>query len=251
MARQSLCILCLFAGLPVFAAAESPPNKETEASLTRLLQALLRDSVPPVLYEGQQNWGKQAMVSELRFKGVKPVVEKVSRNDGTWRKYKVTPRNLPSTFKVELSDLKKIDADKQTFKIYLTFMVNVEMDQQNWESGTRLYAGSVKARLRLHLGLDFESTLKLDTSKATLLPDAIFRLRVTKANLWYNELVVEHLGGVGGTTAKVVGDVVHDAVKQWRPSLERNLQEKANAAIVKAADTKEIKLSFGSWLGGK
>lgn len=251
MACRFIGVVCLLASLPTFARAQSPTNKEAAANLTQLLQPLLLDALPPVLYEGQQNWGKQSLVSEIHFKGIKPVIRKVPRNDGTWRKFKVTTRNLPSTFRVKLTDLRQLDADRQAFKIYLTFMLNMEMEQQHWESGVRFYAGSAKARLRLNLDLDCESTLKLDTSKSVLLPDAVFRLRVTRANVSYNELVVEHIGGLGGAAAKFIGDTLHDAVKQWRPSIERNLRDQANAAIVKAADTKEIKLSFGSWLGAK
>jgi hypothetical protein len=33
-------------------------------------------------------------------------------------------------------------------------------------------------------------------------------------------------------------------VTQWRPSLERDLLEKANAAIVKAGENKEVRLSL-------
>ena len=41
-----------------------------------------------------------------------------------------------------------------------------------------------------------------------------------------------------------VGDLVIDLVKKVKPDLERQLLEKGNAAIVKAAGTKEIKLEL-------
>jgi hypothetical protein len=40
-------------------------------------------------------------------------------------------------------------------------------------------------------------------------------------------------------------------VKQLKPSLERKLLEKGNAAIVKAADSKEVRVSLTKLLGGK
>lgn len=250
MVLRKLACLCLFASFPLLGNAQPPAPKEAAENLTQLLRPLLLDSIPPVLYEGKSNWGKQTLVSHIHWKGLKPTIVKAPRNDGVWRKCQVTPRALAGNFVLHLSDLKAVNADTQTFKIYLSFPINMEMEQQNWESGVRLYSGGVKARLKIHLGLDCESTLKLDTS-TSLLPDAVFRLRVTKANLWYNELAVEHIAGVGGAAAQIIGDTIHDAVKQWRPSLERKMLDKANAAIVKAADTKEVKLSLGSWLGGK
>ena len=40
-------------------------------------------------------------------------------------------------------------------------------------------------------------------------------------------------------------------MEQWRPSLERNLLEKADAAIVKAGDTQEVRLSVEKLLKGE
>ena len=123
----------------------------------------------------------------------------------------------------------------------------VEFEEWIWESGIRLYSGSLRARMRVHLHLDCEVTVRLEPSK-TFLPDAVFRLRVVKANLSYDQLVVEHIAGIGGSGAKLLGEAVHGALKQWHPSLERDLLAKANAAIVKAGDTREVKLSLASLL---
>ena len=77
------------------------------------------------------------------------------------------------------------------------------------------------------------------------------RMRVKEAKLNYYDLTVEHTAGVGGDLAKTFGDVFHEAVKTLKPSLEQKLLSKANAAIVKAADTKEVRLGLGKLFGGK
>ena len=81
-----------------------------------------------------------------------------------------------------------------------------------------------------------------------MLPDAVIRLRATKANLKYDNLVVEHAAGLGGAAAKLMGDAAHRLVSELKPSLERDLLAKADAAIVKAADTKEIHVKLGDLL---
>jgi hypothetical protein len=75
-------------------------------------------------------------------------------------------------------------------------------------------------------------------------------VKVTEAKLFYEKLVIEHTAGIGGDAAKLLGDAVIDMVKQAKPSLERDLLKKANAAIVKAADTKEIRVSLEAFLKG-
>jgi hypothetical protein len=98
--------------------------------------------------------------------------------------------------------------------------------------------------------LDCENTIRTEPGKS-FIPDVIFRLRVTKATVWYEDLKFERLAGIGGDVGPVLGEAVHDAINRWRPSLERDLLAKANAAIVKAADTKEVRLSLGGLFDAK
>jgi hypothetical protein len=55
---------------------------------------------------------------------------------------------------------------------------------------------------------------------------------------------VEHIAGVGGETAKLLGEGVRGALRQWHPSLERELRAKAEAAIVKAGDSRDVRLNM-------
>jgi hypothetical protein len=57
-------------------------------------------------------------------------------------------------------------------------------------------------------------------------------------------LTIDHTAGLDGEDAKKVGDLVIDLIKKVMPDLERQLLERGNAAIVKAAGTKEIKLQL-------
>ena len=104
--------------------------------------------------------------------------------------------------------------------------------------------------MRLRLTLNCEALTRFEKN-GTWLPDTVFRLRVVKADFQYDNLVVEHTGGVSGEAAKVLGDAVVGGMRRWKPSLERKLVEKANAAVVKAGDTKEVRFSLVEMMGGK
>ncbi len=121
-----------------------------------------------------------------------------------------------------MSDLKNTGADRQTFKVLLAFQAGVEYEKQNWDMGVRLWSNSARARLQLKVALDCENLLRIEPTKS-LLPDIVFRLRVIKADVAYDNLVVEHIAGVGGTAARLIGDALHGAVKACKPSLERDL----------------------------
>ncbi len=244
------CLLSISLVAPVDAQLSSA-DETALSGLSEPLRNLLRDALPATLYEGSHNWGKTSPVPHaLHWKGLKPRIVTEPRNDGVWRRIKVTSRDLPRTLVVRLSDLRQTGSDKMTFKAYLSFQAGVTFDQWIWESGVRLYSGGVRARMRVHLPLECEALVRLEPGK-TFLPDAVLRLRVVKADLHYDHLVVEHIAGIGGTGAKLVGEALHSSLKFWRPSLERDLLAKANAAIVKAGDTREIRLSLSSLLKAK
>jgi hypothetical protein len=72
---------------------------------------------------------------------------------------------------------------------------------------------------------------------------------VLQSEAGYDNFAVEHVPGMGGEMAKVLGDAFHAGMKQWHPSREGNLIARANEAIVKAGDTREIRVGLAALLG--
>ena len=248
-------LAALAGGLSAQPAKPAKPAKSAKqqslAELSKALGPLLADALPPVLYEKETDWGRTSMVAHaIHWRGLRPEIRKTPRNDGTWRKIKITARNPRQNVDIRLYGLKQKSEDKQIFQADLAFLCGVEYDQQNWESGIRLWSGSVRARLRVKAHLECENVIRVEPGKS-FFPDIVFRLRVTKASVTYDDLVVEHIAGVGGTAAKVIGEAFHDVLNQWRPSVERNLLARANAAIVKAADTREVRIGLGGLFSEK
>jgi hypothetical protein len=126
---------------------------------------------------------------------------------------------------------------------FIAFDAHLEYHHQIWRAGIKWYDASARARLRLKLTLDCEVTSRVEAG-ALLLPEAVVRLRVVRSDLRFDNFVVEHVGGVGGEAAKLFGDAVQGSLREWHPGLERDLLARANAAIVKAGDTKEVRLSL-------
>jgi len=237
--------------LPLTLFAQTPaPKDETLDQLGKALKPLLISVVPKTLHERTDNWGHQVMVPVgIKWRGVRPQVSKSLRNHAEWKRLLITANDLQRTLDLKIYDVKNVSPEKQTFKVLLKFQMEVMYEQQNWESGLRLWSGSVRARAQVKLDMDCEDTLTVDTKE--LLPDFVFRMRVTGARVGYDKLVVEHINGIGGDAAKIIGKAAHDVMNQWRPSIERDLLAKASASIVKAADTREIRIGFGSLLKSK
>jgi hypothetical protein len=181
---------------------------------------------------------------------LKPRKQEKLKNDGIWRRIKVEAVNPDKSLTLNVFNVRKPEKGKLTFDVLVTVQTKITFEQQIWESGVKLYGGSTRARCRPILLLRCESTTR-SVKTDSIFPDVVFRMRVLDAKLTYDQFVVEHTAGIGGDAAKVLGDAVHDFIKQVRPSIERNMLEKANKAIVKAADTKEVKLGVGKLLDGK
>lgn len=219
------------------------------------LRGYLVRALPHTLLEDNSHWGQQKWVTRgiaWRGKGlrVRPFRKRKLKNHGRWWKVRVTADRPQDTLIVDMRDVLQPERGRMLFTTYVAMDLRVYYDQQNWRSGIRIWAGSVRARLRVKLVLHCEAIAKLDT-KGKILPDVVLRLRVWKAHLHYDNLVFEHVPGVGGELAKMLGALVIGSMKQWRPSLERELLARANAAIVKAADTKEVRISLLKLLKGK
>ncbi len=102
--------------------------------------------------------------------------------------------------------------------------------------------------MRILLTLDCEVQSRMEKTNQ-LLPDMVFRFRVLGSDLKYDNLTVTHVPGIGGELAQALGEAIRASVKQLRPNLEKKLLAKANAAIIKAADTKEVRISLAKLFG--
>lgn len=218
-------------------------------ALEGVLRSALIQFLPNPLYEASPNWGKQrptAHALHWHRKGLllRPEIRREPRNDGTWRKYVLTSRNLPDTLIIDIRQVQFPEPLRMQFELFLSFDAAAEYTHHVWESGVRLYAGSVRARFRAKLTLQCEATARLEPTKS-IVPDAVFTVQVVKARLGYDNLVVEHIPGIGGSAARLLGRAFHEALDQWHPSVERGLLERANAAILRAGHTREVRISLG------
>lgn len=219
------------------------------------IRGYLVRSLPVPLYEASPGWGQTVPVTRgLKWKGqgldVHPETIEIPKNDGKWRHVRVTAEHPADTLVFDIRDLQQPEPGRLTFTVFLSFDARVVYDQQNWHHGHRLYSGSAEARFRLKATLNCEATVRL-VAGSLLVPDAILRLHVVRADVNYDNFVMEHVGGIGGEAAKVLGDAGRGGLRQWRPSLEQNLLAKANAAIEKAGDTKEVRVSLTDLLKKK
>ncbi|HEV8061992.1 MAG TPA: hypothetical protein VGP68_19090 [Gemmataceae bacterium] len=223
-------------------------QESTASSLAGSLRALLLPQIPNPLYEKRDNWNHTIEVAgHIHWEGQgldsKPKVVKTPKNHGLWKHVTIRSPNVAQSLLVNVQNVQQLELGRSTFDVILVLPAEVEYEQQNWERGVKLYSGSVRARLRVSLTLTCELTTKIEPT-SRLLPEMVLRLRVLHATTAYDQLVVEHLPGIGGQAAQILGNVIVENMKKWHPSVEYNLLERLNAAIVKAGDSKDIRVGL-------
>jgi hypothetical protein len=260
--RRAIVGALVLAGA-VGAAAAAPPAAAPDpaallggnnpAELAASLRSTLLTFLPTPLYEDHKHWGGQKEVTRgLKWKGegldfhAEP--QRSLKNDGLWWRVKVTADDLEKTLVFEVRDVQRPEPGKMTFAAFVSFGTEIEYERQRWDAGHRIFSTSIRGRANVNLTLHCEATTRFE-DKGHLFPDTIFRMRVTSSDFRYEHVKFEHVAGVGGEAAKLIGEAARANLHLWKPSLEQKLVDKANAAIVKAGDTKEVRIGLGKLFG--
>lgn len=219
-------------------AAAPPPAEDPYNFLSGQIRGFVLSHLPDPLYEDVKKWGQQKKNARGKMK-----------NDGRWMKVRITGRDLARSLYVRIEPGKK-EPGRTLFNVHVSLDAGIQLDRQTWRMGLRLYSGSTRARVRIHLTLVCELTQRVEKAKAWL-PDYVFRLRVVHSDFRHEHPIVEHTAGIGGDGARLLGELMLGVVKAAKPGLERDLAAKINAAVVKAGDTQEVRVSLADLVAGK
>src|SRR5262249_12501974 len=145
------------------------------------VRELVVHALPETLYDKSPNWGHQANVPQaLKWSPSRPLRTEVKyawKNDGTWRKARVTTTRGANNLEFALRDLNSPESGKVTFTVFAAFDTRIHYEQQNWKAGVRLFSGSADARVRFKVILACEAVTRTEKGKGWL-PDMVFRVRV-------------------------------------------------------------------------
>lgn len=223
------------------------------ARVAELLRGEMLKKVPDPLVKSDKDWGTQKAVAVRYREGFRrwsePVVEKV--NDGLWRKYSA---GIPEPDKIGVAVTELVHGPDGTFDVTVvvaTERIDLHMEHQLWRNGRRFYAGETNAHCKGALEVKAAVATKTEAKAGSFFPDVTLVVKVTDAKLHYDGIVVDKTLGFEGEKAEAVGDLAIKAVRGLAPDLEARLKEKAEAAIVKAAGTREFKVELDKALGKK
>lgn len=223
----------------------------TETAVSKLLRDLIIQKLPSPALETRHNWDhkKEVVVGwDIERRGRLDWIRtprKELKNDSLWTHLVVTLKDPAKNLNFQIEDLKPSDGGRIAFTAKLQSSdVHLKFEQRIWKRGVRVMSNETRATCQAAVHMQCVLGRRLEADPGTSLPAVVLKLNVTKAEIYYDKLMVEHTLGVGGDAAKIIGETTHKLLTQIKPNLERDLIAKANAAIVKAANDKEVRVGL-------
>ncbi len=233
-------------------AAESAHPADPAAALTKLIQKLLPRYLPDPLAQTSENWGQQKEVYGVRrsIRDWKIVSEPYHawRNEGTWRRLTL---RVPQAQDIRVAVIGLQQPRSACLRGTLeaaTPRVELELEQQLWRNGLRLYGCTTRAHCQARVLLDCELTCRCQLPPWRLLPDYTIHVAVRNARLDYGDLTVDRIIGLEGRPAEFVGQRLREIIRLFKPRFEEQIRQKAEAAIVRALNERELHIQPQEWL---
>lgn len=225
------------------------PQPEEVAAISKMMREMALKKMPDPLVKANDGWGKQKefVVGKVILRNPKrfgPEAPREMVNDGMWRRFTISARDPEKTFAIGISEITRPEADKMLVTINVAMEINFRVEQQLWKRGLRIYSGETRGHCQSALQLKVNVAHKTVPKPGSFFPDVVLKVTTTDAKIFYDKLVIDHTAGLDGEDAKAMGDLMVDVVKAVMPNLEKELLDKGNAAIVKAAGTREIKVEL-------
>ncbi|HMP59830.1 MAG TPA: hypothetical protein PKD86_10785 [Gemmatales bacterium] len=223
-----------------------------QAALTATLRPLLQAALPTPLYQKSDRWGDtRPTPNGVKWRGqglrVRPEVQFSDKNHGRWQRLRVEGQGLPDTLVFQVYNLHSPSPDRRAFEVFAGLPVRLIYEEQRWESGVRLYSTEVRARARVAVVLKCETRINLGFRG--LMPDVALRLDITDLNVGYDGLSFEHVAGVGGEAAEQWGRLLVGVLRQGKPSIERDLRQRIEEALLRAVRKKELQVRLSQLWG--
>ncbi|MBP3955932.1 hypothetical protein J8F10_11615 [Gemmata sp. G18] len=230
------------------------PTPQEIAALSKTLRTLALANLPNPLVKANDGWGsqKEYVVGAVMLRNAKrfgPDAPRQMVNDGLWRRTTVLARKPDDTLNVAIAELVRHDVNTATLVLDTEMEIDFRVEHQLWKRGLQLYSGETRGHCKAGLKLKVEVVSKTEKDPGSFFPKVTLLIKVTDAKLFHDKIAIDHVAGLDGEDAKSAGNFVLDTVKTIKPDLEKQLLDKANAAIMKAAGSKEIKLELDKILG--
>ena len=209
----------------------------------------------PETYHNDKKWGQTKQIVsglDIRTQGGRLHTRRRRKEveHGRWLRYDVHLGDPSDPDRLDIRVLRAEQGEDRRlrFDVQIDTVVDVHLQQQRWNLGTKLFSLSVDARATLRLMLTGDIAFELDFTRIP--PDVLADPRILSTDLQLVDLDVDRIGKIGGDVAESVGDLVKRVIREeYLPEQQAKIMTKLNSQIDRRRD--RLRLSAGEWLTRK
>jgi len=209
----------------------------------------------PETYHNDKKWGQTKQIVsglDIHTKGGRLHTRRRRKavEHGRWLRYDVHLGDPSDPDRLDIRVLRAEQGEDRRlrFDIQVDTVVDIHLQQQRWNLGTKLFSLSVDARAKLRLMLSGDIAFELDLTRIP--PDVLADPRILSTDLQLVDLDVDRIGKIGGDVAESVGDLVKRVIREeYLPEQQAKITNKLNGQIERRRD--RLRLSAGEWLTRK
>lgn len=206
----------------------------------------------PESYHNDKGWGKKTRV----YAGVK-----LTKHDGIlstkrqwkelghgrWVRYDIRLRdpNDPGRLAIRITRAELGEDRRIHFEAQIDTLLDVEVHQERWNLGTRLFSVSVLAQASLRMVVAGDIGFEFDLTRVP--PDVLADPHIASTQLTLVNLRVDRVSKIGGEVAEAVGDIAEKIIRdEYLPKQQAKITDRLNGQIDRRRD--RLRLSASDWL---
>jgi hypothetical protein len=204
--------------------------------------------VLPASYHGEKDWGKKTRVHagvKVDMKDGRLTTHKRYKElgHGRWIRYDVHLHNPadPGRLDIRVTRAEQGPDQRIHFDAQIDTLLDLDVHQERWNLGTRLFSVSLKGQARLRMLISGDIGMEFDLTRIP--PDILVDPRIVSTELVLVDLNVDRISKIGGEVADAVGDVIKNVIREeYLPKQQAAITTKLNRQI----DRRRDRLRFGA-----
>lgn len=206
----------------------------------------------PSTYHSDKDWGKQTQLyAGVRFtKHDRRLSTKrrwVEVDHGRWIQYDIDLGDPTSNDRLNIQITKaEIGPDRRIhFEAQVDTRVDLHIQQERWNLGTRLFSVSVKGDAAIRMIVTGDVGFAFDLTRIP--PDVIADPNIQSTQISLVSLKVDRISKIGGEVAEAFGDVAERIIRdEYLPKQQAKTTDRLNRQIDRRRD--QLRFSASDWL---
>jgi len=231
------------AGTPVYGQGLSTmsdryaPLEDLQGAISGVLERVLIEELGGMKVDFEDSWGHTAKIwtgdTKVVWEGIRSRVEKIYsvQPDGLWQRGWVRLENARDNLDLKIRDARTSNC-RLTFEVLFKSPVRAEVEVRQYRAGRKLYDVTAHGRGVARASLDIFAELHSEGGKTYL------RYGVSKADMDFDNIVLDRVGYLAGYTARSLGDAL---TRVFREKKEEKIREFESRVVQQIKQSVEMR----------